>query len=341
MRERQLRAILFSDIVGFSRQMAADETLTLAALKRNRDSHQRLVSQYNGRIVDRIGDGHLCLFASSLEAVNCGLALQRDLASRQDNTQLRVGVHVGDTLVETWGLGVRSVVGDCVNIASRIESNAPGPGVWVSARVASDLHNHAAYQLDSAGMFDLKNIAEPMEIVQVTNDAPHDAPVANPSPALFRRRKPGRGTVLVSLLAVLLLGAASLLLVEWDDPETLVILPLEYIGADADYAYLAQASTERLQSSLSDLEHFKLVSQVSARRLGGIQTPLDQEEIDFFLEGSVVLNLRQITLGVRLIEADTEALYYSGEWQADLEGVKAMEDQAIAEIIEYLSSDPN
>lgn len=337
MREHQLRAILFSDIVGYSRQMARDEAQTLTALKRNKDNHQRIVSQHNGRVIETIGDGHLCLFSSSLDAVYAGLALMRDLAERGDETQLRIGVHVGDTLVEKRGLSVRRVFGDCVNIAARIESNAPGPGVWVSARVASDVRNHAPLELTSAGVFNLKNIPDPMEIFSVTADG---APETRPDslPGITYRRLALPRSLALGVVALLLLTGIGLAAWLWEaeDAETLAILPLQYVGANADYEYLAQATTTRLQSHLVGIPTVKLVSQNSARRLDGAPVPLGDEELDFFLEGTLILVDDQLTLEISIIEADDDTLQFNQQWLGSLDTIEAIEQQALDAVFQFV-----
>lgn len=339
MKEHQLSAILFSDIVGYSRQMAADEATTLNVLQRNRQRHQRIVTQYHGRIVDTIGDGHLCLFSSSLNAVQAGLALQQDLHANQDETQLRVGIHVGDTVVERDGLRGIRVIGDAVNTASRIESNAPSPGVWVSARVATDLRSHAQLRFESAGLFTLKNLPEPMELFEVRSDAclvPAATPMARFS---YRHQRCSRSTVvaLAALLVVSLAGAFVASQV-FDDPESLAVLPLEYVGADAEYQYLASALTTRLQSHLAPFDNIKLASQANARRLTDASGYLGDEEVDFFMEGSLLLVGQQVTIEISLVEADDDIILFSEQWQGPLDQLEHLESSALDAVGDYVAA---
>jgi len=337
MQEHQLSAILFTDIVGYSRQMASNEASTLDALKRNKDNHQRIISQYHGKIIDVIGDGHLCLFSSSLDAVYAGLALQNQLQTSQDSTQLRIGVHVGDTVIERQGLrGVR-VVGDTVNIASRIESNAPGPGVWVSARVAGDLRNHSYLSLQSAGQFELKNIPEPMEIFEVTAEQNALPRVERRTHFTYRQQHISRTSVFVGATLALLLAVGGFVAsLVFDDPETLAILPLEYIGADPDYQHLASAFWARLQSHLAPITSVKLASQANARRLTDTSEFLGHEEVDFFMEGTVLLADDRVTLEVRVVEADDDVTLYSQQWQGSLDQLDGLEQTALDEITDYV-----
>ncbi|WP_028670461.1 adenylate/guanylate cyclase domain-containing protein [Saccharospirillum impatiens] len=338
MKEHQLNAILFSDIVGYSSQMAADEATTLDVLQRNRLRHQRIVTQYQGRIVDTIGDGHLCLFSSSLDAVHAGLALQQDLHASQDETRLRVGIHVGDTVVERDGLRGIRVIGDAVNTASRIESNAPSPGVWVSARVATDLRSHAQLTFESAGMFALKNLPEPMELFQVQL-ASGSVPAASPRARFsYRHQRFSRASVLAlgTFLVVSLAGAFVASQV-FDEPEYLAVLPLEYVGADAESQYLATALSTRLQSHLAPLENIKLASQSNARRLTDASGYLGEEEVDFFIEGSLLLVDQQVTIEISVVEADADAILFSEQWQGPLDQLERLETSVLNTLGDYVA----
>lgn len=337
MREHQLRAILFSDIVGFSRQMATDEARTLATLARNEANHQRLITQHNGQIIDTIGDGHLCLFSSSLDAVYAGLALQHQLAVDGDATELRIGIHVGDTVVESRGRRVTNVYGDCVNIAARIESNAPEPGVWVSARVAADLRSHSHLSLASAGEFALKNIPEPMELFAVQGDYPNLPELAQSALNATPRPRLTRWLLAAAALVVVLGGAVFALTWEAEDAETLVVLPLEYIGADDSQAYLAEATTARLQSAFVDLANIKLVSQSSAERLENSSAALDDVEVDYFLEGRLLLDSADLTLELSLMEADSETRLFHHQWRGEVDSLTDLEADARAELNEVLA----
>lgn len=339
MKEHQLNAILFSDIVGYSSQMAADEATTLNVLQRNRQRHQRIVTQYHGRIVDTIGDGHLCLFSSSLDAVHAGIALQQDLHTNQDATELRVGIHVGDTVVERDGLRGIRVIGDAVNTASRIESNAPSPGVWVSARVATDLRSHAQLRFESAGLFTLKNLPEPMELFEARSDSDLVPAATSRARFSYRHQRFSRSTVvaLAALVVVSLVGAlvASQM---FDEPESLAVLPLEYVGADADYQYLASAFTTRLQSHLAPFDNIKLASQANARRLTDAIGFLGDEEVDFFMEGSLLLVGQQVTIEISVVEADEDTILFSEQWQGPLDQLERLESAALDAVGDYVAA---
>ena len=125
--ERKLSAILSADVKGYSRLMRADEDETVRTLTAYRRAIARLVVKYRGRVVDSPGDNLLAEFGSGLDAVNCAVEIQRELAERNEELppdrqmEFRIGVNSGDVIQE----GDR-IYGDGVNIAARVEGLAEG-----------------------------------------------------------------------------------------------------------------------------------------------------------------------------------------------------------------------
>ena len=138
---RKLAAILAADVVGYSRLMEADEAGTLGALKRHRETiFDPAVVAHNGRIVKLIGDGTIVEFGSVVDAVNCALAVQRssaslpDASAREPTIVLRIGINLGDVIIEH-----NDIYGDGVNIAARLEYSCSGsPDMFVNGKTAID-----------------------------------------------------------------------------------------------------------------------------------------------------------------------------------------------------------
>jgi class 3 adenylate cyclase len=126
--KRQLLAIMFTDIVGYTAMMGESEPKTLEVLKKNRELHHRFVRQFRGEYLQEIGDGTLASFQSAVDAVGCALDLQRSVQGDPD-LNLRVGIHLGDVISEGG-----DVIGDAVNVASRIEPLAATGGICVSGK---------------------------------------------------------------------------------------------------------------------------------------------------------------------------------------------------------------
>ncbi len=159
---RRLAAILAADIVGYSRQMEADEAGTMARLRAVRfEVIEPLLEEHRGRLFKTTGDGFLAEFASAVQAVTCARAIQERMAGRNVSTpeggrlELRIGVHAGDVLVEGDDL-----FGDGVNVAARLEALAEPGGICISARVREDAAGKLPLEVDDLGTPELKNITQ-------------------------------------------------------------------------------------------------------------------------------------------------------------------------------------
>jgi len=123
--KRKLAAILSADVEGYSRLMDDNEETTIRTLTAYRTAMTDLIQQYRGRVVDMPGDNLLAEFSSVVDAVNCAVEIQRELAERnaelpaERRMQFRIGVNLGD-VVEEGG----RIYGDGVNIAARVEALA-------------------------------------------------------------------------------------------------------------------------------------------------------------------------------------------------------------------------
>ena len=153
---RQLAAIMFADMVGYTAVMQEDEERAHAQRERQRHVLSELVPRHHGEILQHYGDGTLSVFSSAVEAVECAVEIQLELR-RQPEVPLRIGVQIGDIVYDGGG-----VYGDSVNVASRIEAlSAPG-GVLISSKVFDEIKNHPSLSTVSRGRVRLKNVKQPM-----------------------------------------------------------------------------------------------------------------------------------------------------------------------------------
>src|SRR5215218_4378914 len=126
---RQLAAIMFTDIVGYTALMGKDEHSAFDILHKNRQLQKPLIKQFNGRWIKELGDGVLASFPTASEAVLCASEIQKQCNTAND-FKLRIGIHQGEVVFEE-----EDIFGDAVNIASRIQALAPIGGIWVSQTV--------------------------------------------------------------------------------------------------------------------------------------------------------------------------------------------------------------
>ncbi|HIG81399.1 MAG TPA: hypothetical protein EYQ62_07145 [Verrucomicrobiales bacterium] len=158
---RKLAAIVFTDIVDYSSLANRDEKAALKLLKKQRRLLKPLVKQFEGEWLKEIGDGLLLSFDSSLSAVECALAIQAKVLG-VEHLELRIGIHQGDVVREG-----NDILGDGVNIASRIEKYAPVGGVAVSGKIQQDLISQPQYEVRLLGEFVLEGVAQKAEIFTV------------------------------------------------------------------------------------------------------------------------------------------------------------------------------
>ena len=151
--KRKLAAILSADVEGYSRLMDDDEEATVRILKTYRAAINDLVQQYRGRIVDTPGDNILAEYGSVVDAVNCAVEIQRELAERNAELaynrkmEFRIGVNLGD-VIEDDG----NIYGDGVNIAARVESLAEAGGICISGRAYDQVLNKLGLEYENLSM---------------------------------------------------------------------------------------------------------------------------------------------------------------------------------------------
>lgn len=151
--KRQLAAIVFTDIVGYTHLMHINEERALELRSRHRSILLAQHEKYGGEVLQFFGDGTLSIFHSSVKAVECAVEMQLEY-KKEPEVPVRIGIHVGDISYDGT-----DAFGDGLNVAARIEPLCEPGGVFVSERVFEDIRNHAWLQARHVGNFQLKNIS--------------------------------------------------------------------------------------------------------------------------------------------------------------------------------------
>src|SRR5215204_6193066 len=178
--QRRLAAIVSADVAGYSRLMGRDESGTLAALKAlRREIVDPKIRAHRGRIVKTTGDGLLLEFASVVDAVRCVDNVQMAMAARKSEVppdrriEFRIGVNIGDIIIDG-----KDIFGDGVNVAARLQEQAPPGGISVSGRVHEEVQDKLDIVFEDAGEQQLKNIARPVHIYEVRSGSIAPSPKA-------------------------------------------------------------------------------------------------------------------------------------------------------------------
>src|SRR5688572_10464495 len=168
---RQLAAIMFTDIVGYTALMGEDEQKAFDLLRKNRQTQQPIIKQFNGIWIKEIGDGVLASFHTVTDAVLCASDIQQACGNIPD-LKLRIGIHQGEVVFED-----NDVFGDGVNIASRLQALAPVGGIWISDSVYNNIANKKDIKTKFVRAEILKNVREQIRIYEViTNDISTEQP---------------------------------------------------------------------------------------------------------------------------------------------------------------------
>ena len=300
---RRLAAILFADVVGYSRLMAADEAGALAALNRHRaDEFDPAVSAHNGRIVKLMGDGALVEFASVVDAVNCALAIQIAAARGEAALALRIGVNLGDIILQG-----DDIYGDGVNIAARLEPLAEPGGVCVSSVVHESIRDRVEATFDDGGMVEVKNIDRP---VSVWRWHPGSAKAAVPVPA----RKP--------------------------EGPSVAVLAFTNMSGDPEQEYFADGIAEDIITDLSKVSGLTVIARNSSFAYKGRAVDMRsvgrELGVGHVLEGSVRRAGSRVRVTAQLIDAATGAHLWAERYDGDLADVFAVQDAVTLKIVEAL-----
>ena len=161
--DRRLAAVMFTDMVGYTSLLAADERTALMRRDAYMAALERQHAAFGGTIIQRLGDGTMSMFPSALAAVRAAIEIQRQIA--RDSTSARIGIHVGEVIVERERL-----TGEAVNLASRVESFAVPGAVFLSSATRNQLENRDDVTLVTMGRFRLKGVREPLELHAVNAD---------------------------------------------------------------------------------------------------------------------------------------------------------------------------
>ncbi len=209
--KRKLAAIFMADVVGYSRMMGEDEAATLKILTTYQGVMTGLIKQHRGRVVDAPGDAFLAEFSSVVDAVQCAVAVQKELQARNNELpeasrmQFRVGINLGDVIEEG-----EKIYGDGVNIAARLEALADPGGICISKTAFDHIETKLPLGYEFLGEKEVKNIARPVKAYRVLLD-PRITVAGEVAPAPARPRRTSTAVVAGSLLVAL----AAVLVVVW------------------------------------------------------------------------------------------------------------------------------
>lgn len=335
---RQLAAILFADIQGFTSLMERDEAKAIQFRDKLKTYLNQEVTTHHGRILKFNGDGALCMFQSAIEAVHAAIALQRLMLLRPV-VPLRIGIHEGDVVFEE-----SDVYGDGVNIASRVESFAVPGGVFVSGRIYDDIKNQKDIEAISLGRYELKNVSAPVEIYAISNPG---IVVPKSSQLSGKGRKTSAWRLWVAAAALLLALMAGTLY--WSFfritpviDKSIAVLPFVDMSANRDQEYFGDGLSEELLNELAQIPELKVIARTSSFSFKGSNVDLrvigEKLGVAHILEGSVRKDKNNIRITAQLIRTADGVHLWSGTYDRAIDDIFKVQDEIAQAVVSQLVS---
>ncbi len=357
--KRKLTTIFSADVAGYSRLMGEDEAQTVKTLTAYREIMAALIKQHRGRVIDSPGDNVLAEFSSVVDAVQCAVAVQKEL--RDQNADLpegrrmefRIGINLGDVIAE----GDR-IYGDGVNIAARLESMANPGGICISKTAFDQIETKLPLGYEYLGEQTVKNIAKPIGAYRVLME-----PRVTVARAGKRRKqapsKQRRLFLAAAVILILVAGAVGVWqfalrraspLVEKADPKkmafslpdkpSVAVLPFVNMSGDPEQEYFSDGITEEIITALSKIERMFVIARNSTftykDKPVNVQQVARELGVRYILEGSVRKGGDKVRITAQLVDAITGKHLWAERYDRDLKDIFAVQDEITKRIITAL-----
>ncbi len=291
---RQLSAVMFTDIVGYTSLMQKDEALASQARSKHREIFEELHTTHQGKIIQYYGDGTLSVFKSAVEAVRCAIEIQRRLQIG-NKVPLKIGIHLGDIVFDHT-----EVYGDGVNFASRIESMCTAGSILLSAKVNDELNNHSDITTVSLGLYELKNITRPVEVFAISNEGIKVPEISE----VIGKQQPIN--------------------------KTIAVLPFQNFSGNEN-EYFSDGITEEIINALAKIKSIKVTSRTSSFFFKGKNISVKeigkQLGVSTLIEGSIRVAGDTIRITAQLIQAEEDFHFWSETWDRKLANIFEIQDE--------------
>ena len=318
--QRKLAAIVAADVVGYSRLMGRDESGTLARLRRTRSERlDPVLKKYGGRLVKLTGDGALVEFGSAVDALSAAIEFQQVMTEANGDQSadtalvFRMGLHLGDLIVEGDDL-----YGDGVNVAARLEGEAPAGGVLISRNVRDAVAGRVKATFEDLGSLSLKNIERPIRAFRVHWEALD-----------WRRHASSEEAVAHA--------TAAQVLPPLPDKPSIAVLPFQNMSGDPEQEYFADGMVEEITTALSRFKSLFVIARNSSFAYKGRSPDIRQVGrglgVRYVLEGSVRKAATKVRITGQLVESETGAHLWADRFDGSLEDVFELQDQVTMSVV--------
>jgi TolB-like protein/class 3 adenylate cyclase len=356
---RKLAAILSADVAGYSRLMGEDETSTVRTLTAYREMISTLIRQHGGRVVDSPGDNILADFTSVVYAVQCAVAIQKELKVRNAllaqnrRMKFRIGINLGDVIEE----GDR-IYGDGVNIAARLEGLAEPEGICISRTAFYHIEGKLPFGYEYLGDQKVKNIARPVGAYRVLMEPAEKVagrgkekkmgPATGPKPLLA-------GVLLLLLISGALViwyfhfysvppqgGTASEKIVQGKLPDkhSIAVLPFLNMSGDNSQDYFSDGLTEDLITDLSKIPTLFVVARNSVFLYKGKTVSPQQVSTElgvrYVVEGSIRKAGNRVRITAQFVDGATGWHLWAERYDRELKDIFTIQDEIVQDIVTAL-----
>lgn len=343
---RQLAAIMFTDIEGYTAIMQHDEKEAVKIRARHRTSFEMTTEAFNGKIVQYFGDGTLSVFVSTVEAVDCAIELQKAFLE-EPKIPVRIGIHVGDILYSK-----DDIIGDAVNVASRIESCAVSGSILISDKVHDQIRSQKHIQTQFLDAYELKNVDDAMPIFAVSNEGlivpkPGDVKGKLKEPKKEVKKRTSKKTTLVLAVIGLILVLSTIFAVQYFSNKksinkdlSIAVLPFDNLSTDKDSDFFRDGITEDVLTQLSKLKALRVISRTSVMRYKETNKTIPEIAkelgVSYILRGSIRKYDNDIRIAARLIDASNAEHIWSENYDKTLTDIFELQTEVSKEIVDAL-----
>jgi adenylate cyclase len=306
--KRKMAALMVGDIVGYSAMMERAEEQTAERLAACQALISEKVGLLDGRVFKTVGDAALAEFPSAVNAVRSAFEIRSALAGVQEPAseplRMRFGLHIADVMVQGDDL-----VGDGVNLASRIQAAAEPDSIYVSGALFDHVRRNSAFIFDDVGERAFKNISEPVHLYRVRGEiGTHRLQSAPTQLPVTKERR----------------------------PSSVAVLPFRVSGDNEDQRYLAEGLTEELIVELGRFHRLSVSSRSASFAIADSHPdPVRVGEVlgvQYVLEGQVRKIGERVTISLTLSETEQGAVVWSDKIQRAFEDILVLIDETAAKI---------
>ncbi len=366
--KRQLAAIMFTDMVGYSQQMQKDEGNALKLLEKQWEIVEPILQEFGGKRIKTIGDAFYTQFHSVLKALKCALEVQQILSSYnatrhfEEHVTLRIGIHLGDIEIKDG-----DAYGDGVNIAARIEPLAEPGGIAITEDVHRQVVNKIEYSFKPLGKPELKNIHQRFEVYQVilpwqdrrkkqdpnfTVDKDRRRQSQMHSKTLKNKNGPKQSTsrpviygvmIAMVIMATVFLYKNNMSSLNRELGRSIAVLPFENMTEQPGSDYFSDGITEDIISALSEINGLRVIARTSILQYKGTTKTVveiaKEVNVNTILEGSVRRIDNNVRVVAQLIDIETDDHLWANTYDRKLDDIFEVQSDIALNIANALEAE--